>query len=141
MAFNVDTQSYTEDVFKFAKSGEKFGILDMEGNFMTFGGGNDYFIQPRMLLVKNSLGSKTISYVNDSDEDIYCMFSILSFKGSISGDTNTLSGCDLIQDYYYSNGGLVSRFSYIKIPARSEFKSVCTWEPDIVFHAALVRIK
>ena len=37
-AFNVDTQTYSTETFKFAKSGEDLGMLDSEGNFMAFGG-------------------------------------------------------------------------------------------------------
>ena len=107
---------------------------------MTFSS-NDYFIQPLMLLTIDSLVSDTISYVNDSDEDIYCMFSLMSFRGSTNDDSNSLSGCDLIQDYYYIKNYYVCRFSYIKIPARSEFKSVCTRIPNQPSCASLVRIK
>lgn len=40
-AFDVDTQTYSTETFKFAKSGENLGMLDSEGNFMAFGGGGN----------------------------------------------------------------------------------------------------
>ena len=36
-AYDVDEEEYTSDKFRFAKSGNDFGMLDTEGNFMSFG--------------------------------------------------------------------------------------------------------
>ena len=61
-AFNVDTKQYTDTVFKLAiNNDEELGMLDGEGNFMSFGGNSGVIVEP--VVVNKNVKTLNVSYI------------------------------------------------------------------------------
>ena len=102
-AFDVDTQTYSTETFKFAKSGEDLGMLDEEGNFMAFGGsGKIYYIGE---VTADSNFDATFDLKNISDVD-YTKLTIRNFIVSAS----SCDGIDLVYGFdAHTSGNSISQ--------------------------------
>ena len=97
-AFDVDTQTYSTETFKFAKSGEDLGMLDSEGNFMAFGGsGKIYYLgQGTSFDIKSLLPQK---YADLTAENFLVAMKSISIAAD-SGNSNSASTTsDFVKTY------------------------------------------
>ncbi len=96
---------------------------------------------PLILSASSNLISNVISYTNSSNEDYYCIFTISSWRGSSSGDTISLTGCEKLKTYYEYVGNYVLANYLLKIPSKSTFMSTCRYVPNERSGYSLIKIK
>ena len=92
-AYDVDEQEYTTDKFKFAKSGEEFGMLDAEGNFMSFGGTMDMKVSGLFFLANSTISNINVKTGEHSIRviDTELFTSNLAWSASTIPQTATLT--------------------------------------------------